>query len=163
MDPVAIEAWSDLFVAAAGASAALAGLVFVAVSINIEHVISYKGLPEMAIVTLMLLLGVLIVSLFSLVPGQTPHSLGIMLGIQSVLWTFLIARFAIRSLPDREHGQRVSSRLILPAIGTAPYVVGAIILLTGSESGMYWIFAGMVGAIIAAVLDAWVLLVEIRR
>ena len=35
-----IERWSDLFVASAGASAALAGLVFVAVSINLEQVLA---------------------------------------------------------------------------------------------------------------------------
>lgn len=34
MDAYDATAWTDLFVAAAGASAALAGLVFVAVSIN---------------------------------------------------------------------------------------------------------------------------------
>ena len=34
-----IEQWSDLSVASAGASAALAGLVFVAVSINIEQML----------------------------------------------------------------------------------------------------------------------------
>jgi hypothetical protein len=35
--------------------------------------------------------------------------------------------------------------------------------VAGADSAMYWIFAGMLGAIIAAVLNAWVLLVEILR
>jgi hypothetical protein len=42
------ELWHDLFVAVAGAAAALAGLVFVAVSINVERILQYKGLPERA-------------------------------------------------------------------------------------------------------------------
>ena len=52
------EQWHDLFVAVAGASAALLGLLFVAVSINLERILSYKGLPERALETLLLLLGV---------------------------------------------------------------------------------------------------------
>jgi hypothetical protein len=41
--------WGDLFVATAGASAALAGLVFVAVSINIERILEFNDLPERAL------------------------------------------------------------------------------------------------------------------
>lgn len=43
--------WSELFVASAGASAALAGLVFVAVSINVERILEFPGLPERALET----------------------------------------------------------------------------------------------------------------
>jgi hypothetical protein len=42
------EQWTELFVASAGASAALAGLVFVAVSINVERILQFPGLPERA-------------------------------------------------------------------------------------------------------------------
>ena len=69
--------WSDLFVAAAGASAALAGLLFVAVSINVERIVEYRGLPERALEALVMLLGVLVISILGLIPGQDHIALGI--------------------------------------------------------------------------------------
>jgi hypothetical protein len=41
--------WTEFFTASASASAALAGLVFVAVSINVERILQFKGLPERAL------------------------------------------------------------------------------------------------------------------
>jgi len=163
MVPAAIEAWSDLYVASAGASAALAGLVFVAISINVEAIVNNKGLPDMGLVTIMLLVGVLVVSLFGLIPDQSNQDLGTELLVQSIIWTVAIGWFAIRSLPDENNLERSVSRLGLPALGTLPYVAGAIFLVSGSDTGMYFIFAGMIGAVLAAVMDAWILLVEIRR
>jgi hypothetical protein len=45
--------WTDFFVAGAGASAALAGLVFGAVSINVDRILDLRGLPEQALATVM--------------------------------------------------------------------------------------------------------------
>lgn len=155
--------WSDLFVAAAGASAALAGLVFVAVSINVDRIIGAPGLPDMALVTLMLLTGVLVVSLFCLVPDQDAETLGTELLVQSAIWAVGIGAFVRRSLPRGQPRYRYLSRLVFPLFGTVPYVVGSLLLLSGDAAGMYWVFAGIIGAVIAAVSNAWVLLVEILR
>jgi len=159
-----IADWSDLFVAAAGATAALAGLVFVAISINIERVLQLDGVPELGMVTLLLLIGVLVVSMFGLIPGQSEHALGIELIVQSVLWSLAIALLIRRSVASLSEGEgRYPSRVVLPLFGTIPYLVGAILLIIGTDSAMYWVFAGMLGAILAAVMNAWILLVEILR
>ena len=56
--------WESLFVAEAGASAALAGLLFVALSINLERILKGSGLPGRAGEAIVLLLTVLVVSTF---------------------------------------------------------------------------------------------------
>ena len=43
------ELWHDLFVAIAGAVAALTGLIFVAVSINLEQILKFRALPVRAV------------------------------------------------------------------------------------------------------------------
>ncbi|MDQ5894959.1 MAG: hypothetical protein QG596_1220 [Actinomycetota bacterium] len=159
-----ISEWSDLFVASAGATAALAGLVFVAISINIERILQLDGVPELGMVTLLLLVGVLVVSLFGLIPEQEDHAFGIELLVQSVLWTSFIALLTARSASGLGQGEgRLTSRVVLPLFGTVPYLVGAVMLIIGSDIAMYWVFAGMLGAILAAVMNAWILLVEILR
>jgi hypothetical protein len=61
--------WTDLFVAAAGASAALAGLVFVALSVNKSQLIRASHLPPGAAATI----GTLILILFSSVAALIHH------------------------------------------------------------------------------------------
>lgn len=159
-----VSEWSDFFVALAGASAALAGLVFVAISINIERILQLEGVPELGMVTLLLLVGVLVVAMFGLIPGQSDKAFGIELLIQSGLWSFLIAAVTIRGIGSLTEGQgRLPSRVVLPLFGTVPYLVGSILLIGGTDAGLYWVFAGILGAILAAVMNAWILLVEILR
>ena len=80
-----------MFVAEAGASAALAGLLFVALSINLERILKGTGLPGRAGEAIVLLLTVLVVSTFGLVPGQSPRVLGAeVLAFGLLPWLILI-------------------------------------------------------------------------
>jgi hypothetical protein len=152
--------WSDLFVAVAGASAALAGLVFVAVSINIERILQFEGLPERALETVLLLVLVLVAAVSGLIPGQSEVALGIEILVATLVFGCLIWR-----LPTVQAGSENLrwARFSVRSAGTAPFVVGGIGLLTQSGGGLYWVAAGIVFAIVGAIANAWVLLVEILR
>jgi modulator of FtsH protease len=156
--------WTDFFVAGAGASAALAGLVFVAVSINVDRILKFKGLPERALATVLLLLCVVLVSLLGLIPGQSRTALGAELLGVSVVFTTLVFQLTspLRAGQDRSLVQLVS-HLLLMGLGTAPLLVGSLSLLAESGGGLYWIATGVVLTIAGAVANAWVLLVEILR
>ncbi len=152
-----------MFVASAGASAALAGLVFVAISINIDRILKFPGLPERALETVLLLLSVLLVSLIGLIPGQSQTALGLELLGQSLVASMAILVLARRSLPSDAQREWMFSRLLVSTAGTLPFVVGGATLIAGTGGGLYWTVAGMLFAIAGAVANAWVLMVEILR
>ncbi len=156
--------WSDLFVATAGASAALAGLVFVAVSINIERILRYRGLPERALETVLLLLGVLLVSVIGLIPGQSHVALGLELVFVSLAIGTVIARVPTTGSAKAEEPRAwLWGRWSVRAAGTLPLLIGAVGVLAEAGGGLYWVAAGIVFAVTGAIINAWVLLVEILR
>jgi modulator of FtsH protease len=158
------SAWSDLFVASAGAAAALSGLVFVAVSINIERILDNEGVPDFAFVTVLLLLGVLMVSLLGLIPDQGGEALGWELLGGGLAWAALIVSRMRASIPSTEGRPRyLASRVVLPVVGMAPLLIGAITLVASAGGGLHWIVAGIITTIFAGVANAWILLVEILR
>jgi hypothetical protein len=159
----AAKDWTDLFVASAGASAALTGLLFVAVSVNIKEILGGSGLPSRALQTLLLLLGAVVVSLAGLIPGQSATALGVellVLGLVFGVWVYVLA---IRSIPATREYAHPLVHLMLVAPGTVPLAIGGASLIAQAGGGLYWIVAGIVGALLGASINAWVLLVEILR
>ena len=158
-----VSEWTDFFLAGAGASAALAGLVFVAVSINVDRILRVDGLPERALATV-LLLSVVLVSLIALIPGQSRDALaGELLGV-GLLFSLVILWNTGRSMASRDQQwMHVLGHWLLVGLGTLPVVIGAVSLFAEAGGGLYWVAAGIVLATTGAVANAWVLLVEILR
>jgi len=104
------EGWGELFLAEAGASAALAGLLFVAVSINLDRIIALRNLPGAALGAIGLLVAVLMVSTFALVPEQPRWLLAIeVLVVGLAAWSILTAIW-VKAMRARSRANPASSR-----------------------------------------------------
>jgi hypothetical protein len=158
--------WDAVFLGEVGASAALGGLLFVAVSINLDRIIAVKNLPGVAGAAIVLLVAVLVDAILALVPGQPRWVLGAeLLAVGTVLWSFLLV-LQVRALRTPIPGQP----RFLPAMSfagtqaaTLPFVVAGVSLLLHAGGGLYWLVPGMVLSLVVAVINAWVLLVEVVR
>ena len=159
-----VSEWTDFFVAGASASAALAGLVFVAVSINIDRILRVQGLPSRALATVTLLLSLVLVSLVGLIPGQSRAALvGELLGV-GLVFAVAILVLTGRSMASRDRQLvHTFSHWLVVGLGTVPVVLGGVSLFAEAGGGLYWVAAGIVLATTGAVANAWVLLVEILR
>jgi len=54
-------------------------------------------------------------------------------------------------------------RVVLGQVATLPVVISGVVVLSVGPGGLYWLMAGTVFSILAALFEAWVLLVEINR
>ena len=152
-------------IAEAGASAALTGLVFVAVSINLEKVLSYPSVPGRAAESITQLFSVLIIASLCLVPNQSSPALGwelLLLGLgQWTLVGILQVRHRIRHRGEPWHW--IGTRVVFNTLASLPVGVAGISLLVHAGGGLYWLVPGILFSLIAGVCHAWVLLVEILR
>jgi modulator of FtsH protease len=157
--------WAGLFAEETSASAALTGLLFVAISIKLSRIVSMPVLIARSAKALSTLVGVLLAATFCLVPGQPRTLLGGELMLVGILiWIMITSseRASSRDNPYMRRGQRIL-HVILAQGSSLPMIVGGVSLILGVGGGLYWLVAGMIISFIAALLDAWVLLIEIHR
>lgn len=165
-----MDEWHDFFLALAGAAGVLTGLVFVAVSINLQQIVSEpgSGLPGRAAEALILLVGVLTASVLLLVPNQGKGPVGLevlVVGLVTWGWVLTIQLQRLSGWRTMRPDLRTPFmlRVALAQIATLPLVVAGIAVLTVGLEGLYWLVAGMVFSMVVALFEAWVLLVEINR
>ncbi|HWC41625.1 MAG TPA: hypothetical protein VHK02_06540 [Actinomycetota bacterium] len=154
--------WQSLFVAEVGASAALTGLLFVAISINLAQILQGAGLSGRAGEAMVLLL---VVSTLALVPGQSATALGAELLVAGlVVWTGVVTIHvrAVRGQVGPSSGV-LAGRIVLAQTAVLPLLVAGVSLLLGAGGGLYWLVPGVLFCLVVAVLNAWVLLIEIVR
>jgi hypothetical protein len=160
-----MTAWGNFFVALASAAAALTGLIFVGVSISLQRILAFRHLSGRPFESLVLLTNIVLVSSFCLVPNQSPHAIGLEILLLSLAVWSLVLVLDIRMLhaatPELKHHYR--RNIILSQLAILPYIAGSMIIFHSGFSGLYWLIPGIFISLIKALLDAWVLLVEIHR
>jgi modulator of FtsH protease len=160
-----ITDWNNFFTAQAGAFAALTGLVFVALSINLKEILSQPGLPGRAGQAVITLVTPVLIGLLGLLPHQDPRTLGsefLVVGIVGWAAVTAILVSGRRALAARPVNERLV-RIISVQAAMLLIIVAAAVLMTGSASGLYWQAAGSTVCLVSGMTDAWVLLVEILR
>ncbi len=155
--------WENFFVAEVGAAAALTGLLFVAVSINLTRILAIPHLPSRAAETLLVLVGVLVVATCGLVPEQGRAVFGCEVGATGVVVWVATVRTQVRASRDPEARQWLLNRVLWTQAACLPFVISGALLVSGHPSGLYWLVPGVLVSFAAGALNAWVLLVEILR
>src|SRR3712207_6790637 len=145
-----MDEWHDFFLAAAGAAAVLAGLVFVGLSINLDAIMSNPtwGLPGRALEALVLLMAVLIVTCLLLVPAQGMVLAGVEVLVVGVADWVAIVTIHLRQLRNwqaLEANLRVNlmGRVVLGQLATLPFVAAGVAVLSWCVSGLYVLAAGV--------------------
>jgi modulator of FtsH protease len=154
--------WQTFFLAQVGASAALTGLVFVALSINLSQIIGQRDLVGRAGEAVILLVQPVIVGLAVLTPYSGTTRGVLILLAAGTAWVALV-RLLINSDAEAQRPklERVY-RLTSTQLAAVPAVIGAVVLIAGGD-GYGFLALGAVMSIAVGVMDGWVLLVEILR
>jgi hypothetical protein len=160
-------AWTDFGTAAATAAAALAGLLFIAVSINLAKILDpkYPNLPGRAAITLILLAIPLISSILLLTPGQSRIALGLELLLAGLVLGvgLLVINHRTPHSPQENTVTIVVGRVGPVVVTCGSLVIAGATLLGQVGGGLYWLLPTVLAAFVSGLLNVWVLMVEIVR
>jgi modulator of FtsH protease len=122
-----LAAWQPFFAAQLGAGAALLGLLFVGLSLNLSRILAAPSLPLRAEIGPILLALQLVVSSLMLVPDLGPRVTGLALLVLAAATWLVTTRLALGVLrtttpAERRHNQLA---LLLLQLALLPYLAGA--------------------------------------
>ena len=153
--------WHDYFVMVGGGSAALTGLVFVAMTLHLEEIVNDPVHRHRARTILTGLTAVFIRSALVLMGGQSGHAVAVeLIGVLIVVEVILFN--SIRSAASS-----ADPWVLRRTLGSFACLVleqaGAVVLFLGAAWGLYVVGLGMMSSFVFMVSGAWLLLVGVGK
>lgn len=165
----ALEGWHEFYLMAGTAAVTLVGLLFVALSFHLDTLLHdhRAHLLHAARLAFSNFVYVLMLSLFFLIPDNTPRLLGIATLVLSVV---MFGSVAIGSLKTRrrgaaaEHERFLQRRYLLSGFMAGVSIATALMLVTEPRVAHLYMFVAVVCAMLAnAAGMSWDLLVQVGR
>jgi hypothetical protein len=153
--------WHDYFVMVGGGSAALTGLVFVAMTLHLQEIVADPVQRHRARTILAGLTAVFIRCALVLMGGQNAQAIaielfGVLLVVEYLLFTSI-----------RQAARSADQAVLWRTIGSFACLLfeqaGAVVLFVGNPWGLYVVGIGMMSSFIFMVTGAWLLLVGVGQ
>ena len=159
-----INQWSDFFVMVGGGAAALTGLVFVAMSINLSIIAQDATHKNRAVATLTGFAAVFMICAFALIANQSYQ----WIGIEWVFFSLFAVMTYIRKYIQAKNMGRSSVGLSTGRFiaGTSCYVIqitGSVLLMSGYVAGLYVASVALILTFGFLISGAWLLITGISE
>ena len=154
--------WHDFFVMVGGGAVVLTGLVFVALSLNVNVVTQDATHRYRAIDTLTAMTGIFVICAFALMGGQDHRAVGIEWLVVAAISITVYLRGYVQAVRRGGsiasfHGRRVVVAIVL----YLTQLVGAALLIADHIAGLYVAAVTMVAALTLMISGAWLLVVGV--
>jgi modulator of FtsH protease len=168
-DAYALAPWHDFLITSAGAAAALSGLIFVSVSINLKEILAEERkigssyLTGRALESLAALLVILAISMIGLDPSFSRTNFAVLLLVGAAGSGVSPYRSVAAYRSSHVRPVAFNLRLALALLLVAGYATCGVTLLARAGGGLHWLPFVFVLAVVIAATNAWILLVEVLR
>jgi hypothetical protein len=158
-----VSGWGDFAAVIGAGTAALLGLLFVAVSIRIEAIAKSAELRNRTAQTLTLLLTGLLAAALLAVPDQSTWALG----LEYLVLALVVIGVAVFN--NRRAGGRQSETALARSLGainptyvTCSLLVAAgVVLILGRRDGIYVLVPALAAVLVGGVVNSWLILVKL--
>ena len=159
---MALDQWNNFFVMVGGGAAALAGLVFIAMSVNLSIITRDTTHKNRAIATLTGFTAVFMICAFALIGNQNYQWVGLEWLFFSLVTAVTYTRAYLRARKMGRSSVGLSVGRFM--VGNACFVaemIGSVLLISGYIAGFYLASAAMVLSFAFFISGAWLLIVGI--
>ena len=157
--------WDEFFTAEVGAAAALTGLIFVGISINLKRILELPMIANRALQSLLILIGALVILSLLLVPDQSEFLAGVEVTGVTFAMLAILNGIEIRSWRSiQPKWRRVLAQHTLEIqVPSVFFLVGGALLAGGLPSALNWFVPATLLSFLIGFIEAWVITVEILR